>query len=167
MGTIPKKNYLLLMALTILTILLVLYANQWIKSYKFNKSNISPLVTNISQINKKELHLSLAESNQIILYVSYTGNNKIKRFENDLLKKIKSKNLNDYVIYYDITNELKNDEYLNILRTEFVQLKTKINKAPMLFYVKNGVAIEVADSNEELITMDEFEYLINKYKVGE
>lgn len=166
MRKIPTKNYLLLAALTLFTILFVICINGFIKTYKFNKMNISPLTNNVSEVNKNELHLSLAESNQIILYVGYKNNNEIKKLEKEILKKIKSKNLNEYVIYYDVTEELKNDRYLDTLKSEFPNMKDLISKSPIFIYIKNGEAIEAIDSKEKLISIDDFNYLVDKYEVG-
>lgn len=166
MKKVPKKNYLLLGILTIFTVLMVICANQWIKMYKFNKMNVSPLVNNISKVNKNELHLSLAESNQIILYVGYRYDNNIRNLEKEILKRIKSKNLNEYVIYYDVTEELKNKRYLETLKNEFPHINNQLSTAPMLIYVKNGEAIELVDSSNRLINIDDFMYLIDKYQIS-
>ncbi len=167
MNKIPKKNYLMLAVISVLTIMLVLYINGWIKTYKINKLEIGPLENNVNQVNKNELYMSLSESNQIILYIGYNHVEEIKKFEKSLLKIIKNKNLVEYIWYYNVTDEMDNDDYLKTLRNEFPELKNDINKAPMLIYVKNGVGIEVIDSNNNLITTDDVNTLINKYGVGQ
>lgn len=164
---IPVKNYLIVFAVVLVTVFIVLYVNVWINAYKESKVTISPLVNNISEINGNELNVSLNEMNETILYVGYNGNSEVKNFEKQLLKRIKNKNLSDNVIYYNITSLLDNDEGLNVLRTAFANFDKSINKAPLLIYVKNGIAIEVVDSKEKMLTIDDFDYLIKKYNFTE
>lgn len=167
MKKIPKKNYIILGVLAVLVVLLVWYIGQWIEAYKFNKLGISIISESINTVNKNELEVSLAETNQIILYVGYTHNNEIRNFEKELLKRIKSKNLNEFMIYYNITDELEDDEYLESLRKQFKNLSPLINKAPMFIYVKNSEGIEVKDSNETMITVKDYDELILKYEIGQ
>ncbi len=167
MNKIPKKNYILLGVITVLTVLLVLYVNSWIRTYKENHLELSPLVDNINQVNKNELHMSLAESNQIILYVGFNHSENIMKFEKALLKNIKNKNLVEYILYYNVTDELEDEEYLGTLKEEFPEIKGEINKAPMLIYVKNGTAEKAIDSKTNLITINDFTKLINDYKIGQ
>lgn len=166
MRKIPKKNYLILLVIAVLTVLLVFYINAWIKTYKQNQLNISPLTNNVNEVYKNELHLSLSESNQMILYVGYNDSDDVKELEKQLLSTIRSKNLHEYFIYYDVTKELKNDEYLKILKNEFSEIKDSIDTAPMLIYVKSGEGVEVVDSKSNLITIEDFKELISKYKLG-
>lgn len=165
--SIPFKNYLILFVIAILTVLLTLYIKEWIETYRENKISISPLSGNISEINTNELELTLNESNQIIIYVSYVNNLDVYNKERKLLKRIKSKQLSDYIIYYNVTNLLEGNEYLKILKSKFNSLKNEIIKAPMFIYVKNGEAIEVINSDDEVVNDKELEYLIKKYEIGE
>ncbi len=164
---IPAKNYLILLVIAILTVLLTLYVKEWIETYRENKISISPLSGNINEINTNELELTLNESNQIIIYVSYVNDLDVYNKERKLLKKIKSEQLSDYIIYYNVTELLDGNEYLNILKTKFNNLKNEIVKAPMFIYVKNGEAIEVINSDDEIVNDKELEHLIDKYEIGE
>lgn len=163
MKKIPKKNYVILAILTVVTFLLVLYTNEWIRTYKLNKLQISPLTNNVNEVYSNELHMSLAETNQVILYVGYNHSKEVQELEKEILKTIKNKNINDYIIYYNVTDDSK---YLDVLRKEFINLKDNINKAPMLIYVKNGSGVEVVDSKDNLIKSEYFKLFVDKYEIG-
>lgn len=159
---IPLKNYIILFTLVIMTILLVLYVKSWVDAYKENKISISPLENNINKVNANELNLTLKETNQIILYVSYTNDKDIYDMEKQLLKKIKSRELSDYMIYYNVTDT--KTSYVEYLKEE---LNTNdIKKAPMFIYLKNAEVKEVINSDKKLIDSDDMIYLINKYEIG-
>ncbi len=163
---IPKKNYIILASLLVLTVLLVLYINSWIKTYKQNKTNTSPLINLVSEVSADEIYLSLSETNQILLYVGYNNDTSVRNLEKNLLKEIKNQEVADYTLYYNVTNTLKKEKYLSILKTEFPEVENKINKAPMLIYIKNGEAVEVRDSSEKMITKNDLIELVNTYEIG-
>ncbi len=165
--TIPLKNYLILLIVAVLTVILTLYIREWIETYRENKISISPLSGDINEINTNELELTLNESNQVIIYVSYVNDLDVYNKERKLLKRIKSEQLSDYVIYYNVTDLLKENEYLNILKSKFSNLKSEIIKAPMFIYVKNGEAVEVINSDDNIVNDSELKYLTEKYEIGE
>lgn len=164
---IPIKNYIILLVIAVATVLLTLYIREWIEIYRQDKISVSPLSGNVNEINTNELELTLNESNQVIIYVSYVNDSNIYNKERKLLKKIKSKQLSDYIIYYNVTELLEGNEYLDILKSKFNNLKDKFKKAPMFIYVKNGEAVEVINSEDEIVNDKELDYLINKYEIGE
>lgn len=164
---IPFKNYLILFIVAVLTIVLTLYIREWILTYKENKISVSPLSGEISEVNTNELGLTLIESNQVILYVSYVNNLDIYNKENKLIKKIKSEDLNDYIIYYNVTDLLDKKEYLSILKLQFKEISSQIKKAPLLIYIKNGEGIEVINSDDKIVNEKDLMYLIDKYEIGE
>lgn len=162
---IPLKNYLILLLIAVLTVLLTLYVKEWIETYKESEISISPLAGNVNEINTNELELILNESNQVILYVSYVNNLSVYNNEKNLLRKINSEELNDYIIYYNVTSLLEENEYLNVLKDKFSNIKDDIVKAPLFIYFKNGEGVEVINSKKELIGIKELVYLIEKYEI--
>lgn len=163
---IPKKNYIFLAIILVVTCLLVLYINTWIKAYKQNEISISPLVSLISEVSSDEIYLSLSEANQILLYVGYNKDTKVRNLEKNLLKEIKNQEIADYTIYYNVTDNLKNNSYIKTLRMEFPEVENKINKAPMLIYIKNGEALEVRDSSVNMISKEDLIELVSTYQIG-
>ncbi len=160
---VPLKNYIILFAIIFVAVFLSFYVRKMIVAYNEQELSVSPLHGNINEVNTNELDLTLKESNQIILYVSYVNDISVYKMEKKLHNKIKSKNLSDYIIYYNITDE---DDYLNILKNKFSDVKDEIKKAPLFIYIKNGKGIEVMNSNNNLIDSNALSYLANKYEIG-
>lgn len=160
---VPLKNYIILFAIAFLTVLLTFYIRKMVNTYNSEELSISPLHSNVSEVNTNELDLTLNESNQVILYVSYVNDASVYKMEKNLLSKIKSKNLSDYIIYYNITNE---NDYLDILKNKFKSIKNNIKKAPLLIYIKNGEGLEVINSTDQLIDVNDLSYLTSKYEIG-
>jgi hypothetical protein len=164
--SIPLRNYIILFIVIIFTIFLTFYIKNMIKSYNNAELSISPLHGNISEINTNEMDLTLSESNQVILYVSYINDVSVYKMEKKLLSKIKSKNLSDYIIYYNITDMLSNEKYIDILKSKLPDIKENIKKAPLLIYIKNGKGIEVINSTNNIIDSNDLMNLVNKYEIG-
>ena len=163
---IPKKNYYIVIIVSILVIILTLYIRSFYLTYQSNKTNESIFYDkSINQINADDLDFAIAETNEAILYISYTGSKEIKTMEKKLFKEIEKKNLNDKVLYWDISNLMKKNKYLEVLKNKFSNVAVDINKAPLLIYLKDGEALEVVDSEEKLIDLNDLNDLLIKYGI--
>ena len=160
-----KKNYFLLFILFIITLLITLYINSIIRDYKYIKVDVSPL-EEITQINLNELDIALSELNNGIIYIGNIHNKENKRLERDILRKIKSEDLENYVYYCDVSNELNNNKYISILINNFPNIRNDLKLSPAFIYFKNGEIIEVIDSYKERVTSKDLLYLVEKYQIG-
>lgn len=162
---VPLKNYFILAVIGIVTIILTLYINEWITSYNEHKISISPLSGKVSEININELEMSLNETPEIILYVSYTNNIDVYNKEVKLLSKLKKENKLDYLIYLDVTKNMENEKYLEILKKRFSNVSNEIKKAPLFIYLKNGEAINVTNSDGRIVDYSDFSQIIETYEI--
>ena len=133
-----KKNYLILVLITLIVVILTLYINAWIKTYKDNKISISPFSGVTEEVNINEIGLTLSEMNEVILYVGYTNDKVIYEMEEKLLKYIKKRGLIE-------------------------DKKEEIKGIPILIYVKSGKADMIINSNNKVITTYELATLSEKY----
>ena len=120
----------------------------------------------ITQINLNELDIALSELNNGIIYIGNIHNKENKRLERDILRKIKSEDLENYVYYCDVSNELNNNKYISILINNFPNIRNDLKLSPAFIYFKNGEIIEVIDSYEERVTSKDLLYLVEKYQIG-
>ena len=149
------KNYIIIIIVFVLLVILSIYIGAWVKAYKKDILSKSPLDGVIEKVNLSELDVTLAEMNEVVLYVGYLNNQTVHDTEEDLLEYIKREDLADKFIYVDVTDYLKDNEYLNILKDTFTNISDNIKEAPLLIYVKNKEAIKVINSvNGKLYTYD-------------
>ena len=88
---VPKKNYLILGIILIVSFLLVYYLYMWVDVYNESKLNKPILDKYMEVINYNELDNYLVESPNAIIYVSVLENTEIRDFERkfkSILKKI-------------------------------------------------------------------------------
>ena len=157
---IPKKNYYIVMLVSILVIILTLYIRNMYLSYQYSKGNSSIFNDKtINQINSKDFDFALSEINEGIIYVGFNGSIKVKNMEKRLFKEIEKNNLNDMVIYWDITNIDK-----KVVREKLLLSNEEI-VAPMLIYVKDGEVVEIFDSKEKMIDYTSLNNMLTKYGI--
>ena len=162
---IPKKNYYIVFGVSILVIALSLYIRNIYLKYDNSKLESGIFYNRIiNQINTQDFDFAMLEANEAILYVSYTGDKRIDKMENRLFKLMERNNLIDEVIYWNVT-DLKNKEYLGMLRNKYPNIAIDINEAPLLIYIKDGQAISARDSSNGLISYRTLQEMINKYGI--
>lgn len=161
---IPLKNYFILGVICIVTVLLTIYVNAWIKTYKESAYSVSPLSGEINEININELKEPFMEINQVILYVGYTNDQKLFNEEKELLDEIRKEELTPYVMYLNVDG---NENYLSVLRDKFDIDAEDIKEAPLFIYVKDGVAEDVINvENKNDLTKD-FMELVEDNNIGD
>ncbi len=165
----PKKNYVIVLIVSIVVIAFALYTRV---IYLNNKDNIvnKSIFENensvISSINIDDIDFVISESNGLVIYASYNGNQQIKNMERKLYREIIKHDYVDKVLYLNLT-DLKNDnKYISKLKEKFPNIKNEINEAPIMIYIKNGEAIEAVNSEFKMIDYSVLEKLFEKYETS-
>lgn len=161
---IPIKNYLILALIVVIVLELTFYIKRWVDVYKTNLYSTSPLKDKISEVTINELDETLSETSETILYIGYTNNKNIYNMEKKLLKKIKEYELSEIFMYLDVTNNLKNDEYITYLKEQFPN--SNIIKAPMFIYIKNGEVITTINPDGEIVDVGDLQQIIDMYEIN-
>lgn len=163
---IPRKNYFIVIAVTILVVLLMIFVRSFYLSYKSSKLSNSIFSNKIvNQIHMDDFDFAVAEISDAILYVSYTGSNEIYSMEKRLYKEIENNNLTDKVIYLDVTKYNKNNKYVKTLRNKFPNIDNEINSAPLFIYIKDGQAVEAMSSEFRMVDYKTLNKLVDKYEI--
>ena len=131
---IPKKNYLYLAIIIIVSLLIVLYALKWYNTYNESKLYTGILNEYLQVINYNELDDYIIENKDAVIYVSILGNEEIRNFEKKFKNTIIDNNLRNNILYLDITNE-NQEKVKNTLQIE--------NNLPYLVVYTNGKITDV------------------------
>ena len=124
---IPLKNYILLSIVLILTIVVVIYFFLWKNTYEKSKLQTPILDDYLLVINYNELNNYLVENKDAIIYVSKLNDESIRLFENKFKNIINKNNLNNKILYLDLTEELKEN---NIVK--------EMTEVPTIVIIKDG-----------------------------
>lgn len=128
---IPRRNYLYLLLIFLITVGVVYYLYLWFVTYKEVKFS-SNLTKYFQVINYNELEEYIIENEDVYIYVSSLTDDEIN-YEKQLEKKLRLYALKNKVLYLDITNNIDNNKY-SINNVNFFA-------TPMILYFSNGELI--------------------------
>lgn len=168
---IPKKNYVILFMLAVITIIItLLLANKYNKNLQYNLSE-NDNMSFLSQIKIDEIDNYIMDNPESIIYMSSSDNTELDKVEEDLKKYIISNNYNKNIVYlnsYDL-EESKFNEFKEKYFSELIKKNINLNIQPNIFVIKNGVvfnALYTNDSND--VNIDDIKiFLRNNIEVTE
>ena len=132
---IPLKNYILLSIVLILTIVVVIYFFLWKNTYEKSMLQIPILDDYLLVINYNELNNYLVENKDAIIYVSKLNDESIRLFENKFKNIINKNNLNNKILYLDLTEELKENNIVKEINKKYGKEMTEV---PTIVIIKDG-----------------------------
>ncbi len=147
------RIYLYICLLIIGVFILAWYLSSWYylkkeerlsKSYLINSSTIEYEITDVSEIDQV-----LKESpSSYFVYISYTNDEKVYRFEKKLKKYIDNYNIKDSFYYLNITSYLEKEDLIDKLNKRFDT--NEIKKVPCILYYENKILTKVINGFEYL-----------------
>lgn len=132
---IPLKNYILLSIVLILTIVVVIYFFMWKNTYEKSKLQTPILDDYLLVINYNELNNYLVENKDAIIYISKLNDESIRLFENKFKNIINKNNLNNKILYLDLTEELKETNIVKKINKKYGKEMTEV---PTIVIIKDG-----------------------------
>ena len=162
---IPTKNYVIVAVVSITIIIVLLVARSMYLNYRYISVKTGAFYNSgISELNSDGINYALSETNEAVLYVSFTGNREVYNMEKRLIKEINKMKLNDKVIYWNI-KDYSGNEAVEILRKQFPEISDQINALPLLIYIKDGKGKEAMSSELRMIDYKVFIKLVAKYGI--
>ncbi len=158
---IPIKNYIILIIICLLSVFLCMYMSSWYKTREEAKMPSGIMTGFLPEIRLEELDNFLLENVNIILYVSASTDESIKRFE---------KNVHDYIAREGL---LRNFAYIDTkdLTEDFVaeklnsRLDTKVkglDVIPNFYVVRDGKIVDCLYDVEKSLNSKEAIQFIKK-----
>ena len=132
---IPFKNYIILAVVLILTIIAVIYLFMWNRVYKKNKLQTPILDKYLLVINYNELNNYIVENKNAVIYTSALNNVEIRNFEEKFKNIIEKNNLNNKILYLDLTKELQDKNTIKEINKKY---NNEITKVPSILIFKDG-----------------------------
>lgn len=130
MKEIPKKNYIVLFIVLIISFVLVYYFYIWYVAYKDNNLKTSIMDKYLQVIHYNELGNYVVENNNVYIYASIIGSEDIRQFEYEFKNEIGKNGLKNKVLYMDLTNEINDGIKLEYSLTA--------DKVPCILVFKDG-----------------------------
>lgn len=175
MKKIPKKNYIIVGIISVLTFVTVGYFAFWYTETKEYDTNNSIMTGYLSEIGEDAIVVNLnnyiLDNPNIALYMSYGNDSSIKDFENEFKNFINENNIKQSFIYIDL-NRVDDKNFINDFKDNFFadELKKKnveVRKQPNLFIFKDGKIESVLYYTKQLINMVDVKTYLEKQEVIE
>ena len=137
MGKIPKRNYLILSVILIVTFGLLYYFYLWYSAYASNAALGSVMDEYTRVINYNEIDSYILENKEVYIYASYLNNNEIRKFELTFRNNIVKNDLQEKILYLDLTNELDSNSKLKYNLSK--------NNLPSILIFNDGTLVDSYD----------------------
>lgn len=158
---IPKKNYIILFVLAIITIIItLLLANKYNQNLQYNLSE-NDNMSFLSQIKIDEIDNYIMDNHESIIYMSSSDNTELEKIEEELKEYIVSNNYNKNIVYLNSYNleESKFNEFKQKYFSDTIKEKINLNIQPNIFVIKDGTV------SSTLYTNDSNDININDLKI--
>lgn len=158
---IPKKNYIILGAVIVVTILILYYFYMWVDVYKESKINIPIMDKYMSVINYNELSDYIVENPNTIVYVSVLENEEIREFEKKFKNKYKNKLVKQDILYMDITDEFNNKGTKKDMVSNYSLNNLNITDVPCVLVFNDGELNAIYSVSDNDYDIDRFIIYLN------
>ena len=131
MRDIPKKNYILVGVIIVITLLLIFTLSNL---YKNRNQVESELYKYSNKITYKEFDVYITENPDSIIYISNKNNTTNEDIEKKLINKIEKLGLKEHFVFINADNKIINKINKNY------KLKVNINKLPVVIsFIDNNI----------------------------
>lgn len=167
MRVIPKKNYVILSIVIIVTLCLVYYFYMWFDAYNESKLNRPILNRYMDVINYNEMHDYIIENPDTIIYVSVLENEKIREFEKELKVVFKNSGINKEMLYLDLTNDINNQIVINDILSRYSFNSYSILDVPCVLVIENSEISSIFSIKDNEYDVNKMRLYVNNYRFDE
>lgn len=157
---IPKRNYIILGVVVIVTFLLMYYFYMWYDAYMDTKIGKPILDKYMDVINGNEIDDYLIENNDAIIYVSVLENEEIRDFEKKLKSLLRKRVIDRDILYLDVTN---NKKMLDTLIDKYSSSSFNYD-VPMILVIEDGNLKDFYNIKENNYDIDNVKLFIQGIK---
>ena len=161
------KNYLIITLIFILATAITLYLCNVYRVYEESKRQIPILRGTLYEIKSEELEHYLSENPTTMLYICTASNLTCRNYEKDLKKYVVKEELQEIIIYLNLSEEEKETFAETFNQKYSTSLKLK-NNYPSLVIVEDGKITHILQNKEnEKLTITKTRQFMDLHKIGD
>lgn len=164
------KNYIILVVILLLVIGLTIYLCECFKVYKEEQKTI-PVIrgTLVSEITEVDLEPFLIENPSTVIYTCTASNDKCRSFEKDFKKVINKYNLQDTIIYLNLSGVEDQKSFVDGFNANHECKKGKLttNYPAILYFDEGKLRLVLQGKNGEKLKISKVKDFIELNKLGE
>lgn len=164
--TIPKKNYVFLLILFLLTFLLAYYIYRWYSVYSDYQNNIPIIKDSLVEITEEEMEHYISDNPTTTVYICTASDANCRTFEKSFKKLVEQKSLKEYIAYVNLS-DTEEKEFIDRFNTNHPYKKSTLSKYPALIYFEDGQISDILqETTTEKITITDVKQFIKRNKIG-
>lgn len=164
---IPKKNYIILGIVILVSLLIIYYFYMWVSAYKDAKENVSVLDNYMNVINYNELDNYIVENPDSVIYVSVVDDTQINKFDKKLANSIKNNDFNKDVLYMNITETIKDASIKREMIEKYSLKYADITDIPNIIVFEDGKLISIYNIKDNGYSVSKVVEFVNNIKFGD
>lgn len=145
--TRSQKNYIILIAISLFTIIFLWYAVKWHESYKDEYSVQNYIASYITEVKVDEFDNFINDRRDVVVYYAKPADTKAYNFEKKFTNEIIKYSLSEEIIYMNVTSLLPNDFITTINKYNSPTLNNNIDSFPALGIYKDAKLIAFLNGN--------------------
>lgn len=163
MRKIPMKNYIILLAITIVTILLVVYLVNLYQTKKDYENNVNHRMIFLKEIKVEDFDNYITENPEGFIYLSNSSKEELKDIENKLKEELPKKEYIDQIVYLNLKNAP--DNFIDTIK-KYYSATMKLNEndiIPNIIIMENGQITHKLNINNKTNIKEIFKFLERNY----
>ena len=162
---VPVKNYVILGAVIVVTMLILYYFYLWVDVYKESKINIPIMDKYMTVINYNELDNYLVENPNTIVYVSVLEDEVIRDFEKKFKAKYKNKKIENEILYMNVTEDIKNDDIRDDMTSKYKINDLDLLDVPCVLVFNDGLLKSIYSISHNDYDIERFTIYLNNIEL--
>ncbi len=145
---IPKKNYIILVVLFVATVALVLYLCNLYRVYDKHQRDIPVIRGTLYEIQPDELEHFVMENPSTVIYMCTAADEKCRDYEKDLKKLVVKEELQEDIIYVNLSNVDQND-FVNQFNSKYPYKVSLKKNYPALILFEDGKVQSILQADQD------------------
>lgn len=160
------KNYLILFLLVVVTVTLTLYLCDCYRVYSDNQKEIPVIRGTLSEITYEELDHYIMENPNSTIYMCTASSQNCRNFENDFIKLIKKKDLQDDIIYLNLSG-VDETAFLTDFNNKYKYKYVLTTEYPAIVTFDNSNVANMLQEKDGKLSITKVKHYIELNKIGE
>lgn len=161
------KNYLILGLIFIAAIAVTLYLCNVYNVYEESKRQIPVIRGTLSEITSEELEHYISENPTTMMYLCTASNETCRKYEKDLKKYVVREELQDTIIYLNLTEEEASTFAESFNEKYTGSLKLKDNYPALVIFEEGKVTHLLQSKENEKLTITKTKQFMDLHKIGD
>lgn len=161
------KNYLILALIFTAATTITLYLCNVYSVYEESKRQIPVIRGTLSEIKCEELQHYISENPTVMLYMCTASDMTCRNYEKDLKKYVEKEEMQDKIIYLNITEE-ESSTFADEFNKKYPSRLKLNNNYPALVIFEDGIVTHLLQAKEtEELTITKTKQFMDLHKIGE